>query len=741
MAAEDRLYKLKYYVAALIIGAACAASCVKHFVQPEIGSPTSRAVLLILLAICFSGPLYLLLAKLIIPRLKPFSRRAITLGAVGAVAAGALLLVAIPINIEPDPTYHHLTVKATGQKNPLSKGTEVWITGLYQADGTRVNVSEFKLEGDWEVRNGVPVSYKNQPAEMHWDGWLYDDAKLVLVAHPWSGIAQVWWDDGDPQTLNLYAENGAANGNQQVIKLPANPTSGSSFLPLAKQSLYYAADAGSIALLVFVAGVLLVTRSTPKNYPSTVGRWWILWYALPCAAVWVIYLIAFWPGLMSNDSINQWDQLTSGHLDNSIPAFHTITTWLITRVWLSPAAVALAQIIALSIVFGLTMRELEYWQVPKWVRVVITVAFSLSMANGLMVITLWKDIAFSIAMLGLFAVLLRVVRSRGESLRSPLHAVLLLLTLLGVSLYRFNGIVVSALTILALLWVWRKSLFSRILLLGGLWLGAFVLITGPLYGALSVRPVTPYFTLNPLVFQVGAMVKSDVPLSDEERTLLNSIQPIESWKSSYNCYSLNALFWNTEVDQQFFNSHVGEFLALWKRLVISYPGILAQHQLCVSSMIWRISEPTDGYLSTYYPNIISNNLGLSTQSLLPWLEDFITQQANQAAHPDTIWWVWRPALYLYISIFCVCVAAFRVKHRTMLIILFPVLVNSLVIAATSGVQDFRYQYPAYMTGLLLPALLFANPNIFGLPSADSALQIQTTEADPSFAEEYAEVAK
>ncbi|MEI8314971.1 MAG: DUF6020 family protein, partial [Verrucomicrobiota bacterium] len=185
--------------------------------------------------------------------------------------------------------------------------------------------------------------------------------------------------------------------------------------------LAFVASTISIGYLLLLITGWLATRPVPdhqEQQPSVIFCW--IAYALPCALIWTAYLLAFWPGIMSSDSVDQWGQMLTGHFNNNHPAFHTLTNWLFTRVWLSPAAVAMAQILALASVFGLTMRELALWGVPRNIRIVITMLFSLSPVNGLMTITLWKDVPYAISMLGLFALLMQCVRTRWDCLSSSL---------------------------------------------------------------------------------------------------------------------------------------------------------------------------------------------------------------------------------------------------------------------------------------------------------------------------------
>jgi hypothetical protein len=57
-----------------------------------------------------------------------------------------------------------------------------------------------------------------------------------------------------------------------------------------------------------------------------------LFYIIPLI-VGLIYWLAFFPGVMSYDSVSQWDQLSTFKITDLHPAFHTILMWMLTRVW------------------------------------------------------------------------------------------------------------------------------------------------------------------------------------------------------------------------------------------------------------------------------------------------------------------------------------------------------------------------------------------------------------------------
>ena len=70
--------------------------------------------------------------------------------------------------------------------------------------------------------------------------------------------------------------------------------------------------------------------------------------------------VNFWPGILTPDSIVQWGQAVAKVLlDNRNPAIYTLLIRLLTTAFNTPAIVAFAQILALSLVTAGGIRFLE----------------------------------------------------------------------------------------------------------------------------------------------------------------------------------------------------------------------------------------------------------------------------------------------------------------------------------------------------------------------------------------------
>lgn len=284
--------------------------------------------------------------------------------------------------------------------------------------------------------------------------------------------------------------------------LHPNKRENSAWLFDAIQGALWTADVISFGVSL-TSALLLIAAWQPRAQPFALG--WH-WYALPRVLVWSITLLAFWPGLLSEDPINQWTQMLSNMYSDDQPAFHTLTNRVITLVWLSPAAVALVQIGAMALAFGLTLRELALLRVSKWVQAFLTALFALSPVNNLMVITLWKDVTYAIVMLFLFWMLLRVWRTDGAWLRSWRALVSIGVALAALALYRHNGAPTALLILPAFLIVGQRAHWRQIAGIGGIALVLVLLVKVGVYRALDVVPAPSWFVRQSLIHQVGAFL-------------------------------------------------------------------------------------------------------------------------------------------------------------------------------------------------------------------------------------------
>ncbi len=457
-------------------------------------------------------------------------------------------------------------------------------------------------------------------------------------------------------------------------------------LPQEKKILFFLSVSAVAGACLYLSSFYLATRpDSPETGGASrrVAPWAWLKYALPCYAVWLLYLLAFWPGSMSPDSMDQWKEVLNTHFTDWNPAFHTMTIWLVTRVWQSPAMAVIVQIAALGSVAGWSLSVLERYGVPRCVLWISCLVFALLPVNGLMAVTLWKDIAYSTSLLALTTLLFHIVMSRGQWLEKPRAWLWLGLVLFLVALYRHNGMVPAFITPLMLFFCYRQyrwKILSSVMV--GLVL--LVMVRGPLYEALDVRRGTPMdYVYASLSDQVQALADKFSGKEDPRDGPVVEMSSNEEKKTS---------------GPDFLTERLNSSSRLWR----IYP-LQNYHRRIEYVNLWvkyKGKEPYIKYIS-------GSDTGVAQGSLLPGVQKRIFAIFLQSTMG--FWFfIWRPAVFLYVFLFCTAVAAYRIGSGRLLLLTAPVLLNSLpTLFIVIHKSIFRYHY-----GIVIVSLLFSFSLLF-----------------------------
>jgi hypothetical protein len=702
---RSRRPRVSDWILSVSIGCSCALAYLANGFPPHADELGPRVLLFTILAGLFTVSSRLFLHRFLTQHLLTFSRAARLAWILSSLGMGAFLVVVIPLPLPSSaPNWHILELVATGAKGAAAQGSQVALIGLFLGNGSRLPNSEFSMQGEWQSDAGILVSSGHQPASLGWDGFLDDDVVLRLSSDAQSGQAEILWDS-EARVVDLYSPQAVS----RAFRLPAAGGVDANARLISSRLVVFGADMVSLALGVLAASVWLVTR-TSRVRASRVGRWTWLGYALPSLAVWTICLLVFYPGLMTADSIDQWGQFVTWHLDDAHPVFHTLTNWFLTRLWLSPAAVALAQLIAQSLLVGWGLSRLQQWGVRRWHLWMIALSSAFWPVCALTVITLWKDVPYGIAVLALTLCVMEIVCTRGEWLRWRWAWVILGVVAAFVALFRHNGIS-AALCMLVILILAYRELWRNLVLALLLMVILCVGIQGPLYDALGATRQN-WVPLLPLIHQVAAEVASRPALSDQEEQYLSQIRPLgDNWR--YSCYSIDPTIWDGHFTMGVIDADPRRFVNQWWSLALRQPSVAIAHIVCSSALVWQITQGQSSFLNATalwidhgrVATLPDNSYGIHAQSLLPQVEPLLATSLISSFGAGLGWLIWRPALYLYLALASVGVAAIRQKSCKYLLIALPVVIQSATLLFATISQDVRYQYPVYLVVLVLIPLV------------------------------------
>jgi len=414
------------------------------------------------------------------------------------------------------------------------------------------------------------------------------------------------------------------------------------------------------------------------------------------------YLIAYFPGSMTVDSIEQWSQMLNFRFNSWHPVISTLFYYLCTRIWYSPASVAIAQILILTGVFVSGIYMLIKLKVNKVILAITILFFALYPTNGFLVIVLWKDIMYSIMLLWMTIILLQILFSKGEWINSKSHKAIFILDSLGVLFLRHNGILTFVFVMIALAIIYREYMKINIKLTAVILIIYFV-VSGPGFKLMGVVVDPSVETLGIPMQQVAAVIKYNGKMSDRQKEFFNRILPLKLWASEYNPYSTNPIKFNSKFDVVYASEHKGEFIKNWMPLLINNPELTLKAYLKHTSMIWKIKPLQDSYTYTVTVGIIDNNLGLKNNMISPAINKLANRILSITLESGKMIFYWRPALWLYLSILAGIIIA-KVKGIEFILLLVPIVSNAMAFMIATPAQDYRYQYANFLIAAILVPL-------------------------------------
>lgn len=668
----------------------------------KIHQPRSDYLILLVISVLLAGLLFGWIEKYVKPWLIKNSLTTLCLCILISLLFSAYLNVGLFIQ----PSFylllprHKLEIFVLEEKNPSSSGHEVVIQGINS--GTEyVSYNTIQQNGSWERINDDLHYSSDQPASLHWNGPVLNALKVYFRSQPSGGMVKVILD-GQEKTVDLYSP-------EPINLVEIQFSIGSKvFIDL----ITFLIPFFTIGLLVFIPSIFLVDTRWAINKSARRSSW--LLYMLPMVLGWGVYLATFFPGGISPDTISQWSQVLSGKINDWAPAIHTIIMWLLSQIWLSPAIVGIAQILSLSFVIAWGLGSLNKYGLPGWSAWLISILFALMPTHGIMVITLWKDIPYAISMLALNIVVINIIFSKGDWLKSKRHILVFGVILVGTSLFRHNGLPVAiGMALLLLIFFWKRR--YAILWASLVFVLGYLGIRGPLYDILKVDRTSGTSLGNTLLLHhIAAHVQAGTYFTDEERTYLDELYPLKNgWP--YDCCSVNTVYYTEKFNGSLFAKTSSKVQTIFINTILRNPFVNLKHLSCSSVMYWELPQQ-DCYLYTttisgdngeiHWIEVRNNTIGLSEASVLPFLVKPLYTLYAFVSNRNLYIFFWRPAFFMCLVFYSVLIFTIRRKKAIYLFLAAPALLQSAFGAIVNLAQDFRYQYSVVLIGVFLLSLFF-----------------------------------
>lgn len=467
---------------------------------------------------------------------------------------------------------------------------------------------------------------------------------------------------------------------------------------------------------LFVAACIALIVSTIRKHESSnhsnsiIPQDFILYFMIIFLTGFV-YLIAFYPAIMSPDSLSSWGQAHTKEFNDWHPIVFTWIIMILSYIWDSPAIVSLFQILVLSLILAYSFCQFQKLGINKFLLVIMSFIIAIIPSFGIYNIIIWKDVLFSASILIFTVHLFMIMRSKGKWLSSKINIIFFFLASFGVVFLRHNGFPIFVLTMLALLLYYWKSVWK---IAGPTFLILVIaheILTGPVFAYLDVKPSDPNEALSIPTQQIANIIKNDGNLTPEQLKYYNSIFPIEMWKEKYLPHTVDPIKFSwAEYNRKIIYDDFPKYFKTWGEVVVQNPSLAMEAFIKHTALVWQMSTPQYGYTSTYITFIMKNDYGLESKSINTSLTNGVTKYLEFSKAQPFVKLVWRPAFYAFFILLFWVVIFLKNGWKSTIVIL-PFLLNILSVAAAMPAQDFRYLFANVLLSFVFPFMALIHPKL------------------------------
>lgn len=294
---------------------------------------------------------------------------------------------------------------------------------------------------------------------------------------------------------------------------------------------------------------------------------------------WLPYLLQYYPGVVTNDSLNQiyqgigLHQITTHH-----PVIHTMIIGECMRIGnfiqdynLGIAIYSTFQMLIMSAIFSYTIYYMAKKNIPTLYRLITLIYFMFYQVHALYAISMWKDVLFAGVFLLFTITLIEAITEKDEFFNRKYNNFRFIILMIFVMLFRNNGFYAIIITTPFLIYTFRNRIKNILIIMVASY-AIYAIITGPLYSIMKVEPGSIREALSVPMQQISRTVTyhKDELSNDERSKISNYIKvDIDEIPNLYNPIISDPI--KEKFDGDEFSENKLDFIKLWFHLLIEYP--------------------------------------------------------------------------------------------------------------------------------------------------------------------------
>lgn len=438
------------------------------------------------------------------------------------------------------------------------------------------------------------------------------------------------------------------------------------------------------------------TKTSGEKTKRELRLMWGLLFAIVLIG-YSFWIIASAPANMSYDSHSIWQQaIGASVLQDWHPIFYTLLVRLSALIIESPIMPIIAQTILQAAIWATGGILLWRRGIPRFLIIVSICTVAILPNNGVMAATLWKDVAYSIAMLALVVSLAQITTRKQMS---RIQAAMLIVALLFTAQIRHNGMVPVVITAIVLSLFYLRKLQRLIPVLA---IVSIVLIKNVIIPAFVIEaPSDNNLSMGSPLHDIGGIMVQGGEIKRESRQLLTELVPEEVWLEEYAAYIADPYAFSTAhengpVLRVLESMDKTTLIKIYAEIFFQNPLSMMDQRLTNADINWSISTSPSPeaylYRSAWVPSEQMPNY------LTPVAHTVILQ-TTAFAIADIV--LWRSGLYL-IMLSLLAYYAWVFGFGKCNLVMVPLVTNFLFMFLGTNAQDYRY---GYLIFLVFPFIL------------------------------------
>lgn len=407
--------------------------------------------------------------------------------------------------------------------------------------------------------------------------------------------------------------------------------------------------------------------------------------------IYSIWLLAFYPGALSYDSIYQWEQVQKFEFSALTVPLHTYLIYLLSRIWNNPAVVSIFQILFTSFLFAYFLDFFVKQKISKKIVNLVFIVLAISPVFGIYNVTPWKDVFYTQLILLLGTIWVKDC-IRGYVENNNFKLILFSIAVVVTSLMRLNGLIY--LVIIPLLYYFTKLINFKTLIKISVFVGVAYFLLGIIFPKIinvkNSENIGAWSRQVPIQM-ITAVAKFNGAISEESLETLNKVADLEQLKKAYNCAGIDYLLINTKVDLGLFLTDQ-EFTLKFDKMAIetiakNFPIVLSD-RVCLFSHLIGLGSPR--WINLYYTDVYPNTNGIE-QNGIPYLNTTLKNYLDWSDnYPQRIIF-WMPIIYILIYLFYLIKSIYQ-HNRLVFGYTIIVLINLPILFIVNVFAAYRYVY-------------------------------------------------